>query len=83
MGSKYKGIVLYGVFGILTTIINLVGYTLLYSLINIPNVPSTAVAWLVSVIFAFVTNRFWVFDSKSWDKGIVAHELWTFLWREF
>ena len=37
------------------------------------------IAWVLSVIFAFVTNKLWVFDSKSWRFGLVMKELWLFV----
>ena len=37
------------------------------------------VAWVLSVIFAFVTNKLWVFESKSWRFGLVMKELWLFV----
>jgi putative flippase GtrA len=42
------------------------------------NLISTAAAWLVAVVFAFITNKIWVFDSKSTEVKIVLYELGTF-----
>ena len=36
-------------------------------------------AWVVSVLVAFVTNKLWVFDSKTWKIGTVLRELWEFV----
>lgn len=76
---RYKGVLLYLVFGVLTTLINLASYTLCFSLLHIPNVPSTVIAWFLAVAFAFVTNKLWVFDSKSFDRRTLRHEIPTFL----
>jgi len=75
---KYRDLILYGVFGLLTTVVNWVSYKLFFSLFRIPNVPSTCIAWLLAVLFAFITNKLWVFESKSFEKRILFKELGTF-----
>ncbi len=75
---KYKAFLLYAIFGILTTVINLISYYILYNMIGWENVPSTALAWLVAVVFAFVTNKYWVFGSKSVELKTMLYELFTF-----
>ena len=68
--KKYKFIILYGIFSVLTTIINIGVYGLLYSVLDVSNVISNIIAWIVSVLFAFITNKLWVFESKSFDFKI-------------
>ena len=75
---KYKSLIMYAIFGGLTTLVNIASYYLLYNIIGIPNVPSTIFAWLLAVIFAFITNKLWVFDSKSFDKETLKHEILSF-----
>ena len=76
--QKYRAFIAYAVFGVLTTLVNMAAYWLFYDVLGVPNVPSTAVAWLFAVLFAFITNKLWVFESKSFDKKTLLHELWTF-----
>ncbi len=76
---KYKSFILYAVFGVLTTLINWGSYYIFYSILHIPNVPSTIIAWFLAVAFAFITNKIWVFSSKSFDVKTLLHEIWTFL----
>ncbi|MBQ3007184.1 MAG: GtrA family protein [Clostridia bacterium] len=40
---------------------------------------ANAIAWVVGVIFAFVTNKLWVFESKSWKPSIAGKEFTGFL----
>ena len=61
--KKYKSFVMYAIFGVLTTLINLASYYVLYNVLNWGNMPSTALAWLLAVIFAFATNKKWVFGK--------------------
>ena len=32
-----------------------------------------------AVIFAFVTNKIWVFESKSWKPSVALKEFWLFV----
>lgn len=63
--TKYKSIILYLFFGGCTTLINIICYYVLYNLLSVANVPSTILAWAVSVVFAFVTNRRYVFEQND------------------
>lgn len=76
--EKYKSLVLYAVFGVLTTLVNMGAYWLCFNAIGMPNVPATVIAWLLAVCFAFITNKLWVFDSKSFDKKTLRYEIPTF-----
>lgn len=77
--QKYRGLILYGVFGALTTAINIAAYALCYRVLGVPNVPSNIVAWIVAVLFAFITNKLYVFESKSLERGTVLRELMSFV----
>ena len=77
--AKYRSIILYGFFGVLTTIVNLSSYYLFYNYLCVPNVASTIIAWTLGVLFAFVTNKLWVFDSKKYDAETMRHEIFSFL----
>ncbi len=68
--NKYKEIIMYLVFGVLTTVVSLVTYYLLtLTILNAENALQLQIAniisWIVSVAFAYVTNRKYVFDSKN------------------
>lgn len=62
---KYKEIILYLIFGGLTTFVNIVVYALCTKLFSINWEISNIIAWILSVLFAYVTNRKYVFESKS------------------
>lgn len=76
--EKYRSLILYVLFGGLTTLVNLVCYHLCYNVLSLPNLAATAIAWFFSVVFAFVTNKLWVFDSKSLEAKVLLYELATF-----
>ena len=62
---KYKELVLYVVFGVLTTVVSYASYWIFTDFLHIPYMVSTALSWVLSVTFAYVTNRKWVFESRA------------------
>ena len=67
---KYKHIVNYLFFGVLSTLINLViYYVLTITILNPKNAIhlqiANIVSWIGAVIFAYITNRKYVFESKN------------------
>lgn len=74
--KKLKEIVLYIVFGVFTTVVNLIVFGLCNKIMD-PLI-SNVIAWIVAVAFAYVTNKLFVFESKSWAKNIVAKEVISF-----
>lgn len=77
---KYKELIVYVVFGVLTTVVNFVVFWIFSKILGDDlYLVNNAVAWVISVIFAYVTNKLWVFDSKSWALKIVAKEVVEFV----
>ena len=76
---KYKSLISYAFFGVLTTLINWASYYLFYDVLGVANVPSTIIAWGLAVAFAFITNKVLVFDSKSFDRKTLIYETLTFI----
>ncbi|MBQ7412250.1 MAG: GtrA family protein [Clostridia bacterium] len=74
--KKYREIFWYLVFGVLTTLVNVGAYYLFAHPLSLSVALSTALAWLISVIFAFVTNKLFVFGSKSSKR--LLYEIITF-----
>lgn len=67
---KHKEIINYIFFGILTTIISLITYYVLILTILNPHNPiqlqiSNIISWIISVTFAYITNKKYVFNSTS------------------
>ena len=60
-------------FGGLTTLVNIAGYALLRRL-SVPSDPATWTATAGSILFAYFTNRRWVFESRAAGRAA---------WREF
>lgn len=63
--EKYKDVIPYLVFGVLTTAVNIASYWVCAHPFNMPVMVSTVIAWILSVLFAYITNRKWVFHSVT------------------
>ena len=85
--ERIKELMVYVIFGVMTTVVNWVIYTLMTMALGMTNYPegsanyvlignvSNAAAWIISVLFAFFTNKRFVFKSeKTRENGA---------WKEF
>ena len=78
--KKHKELILYIFFGGVTTLVNLAVFKLCnlalgerwYLLSNI-------VAWVAAVAAAYISNKLWVFESKSWAAPVLAREIPSFV----
>ncbi|WP_047982592.1 GtrA family protein [Ornithinibacillus contaminans] len=68
----------YIVMGILTTLINFVTFYLLLYWWKFDFKIATSIAWIVSVLFAYITNKIIVFKSKTFNFGGMLKELLSF-----
>lgn len=68
----------YVIFGALTTLVNLVVYDLLFAKVGFGNVFSNICAWFLSVLFAYVTNKLFVFESKEFTAKVLFAEVTSF-----
>ena len=75
--NKIKEILWYGFFGVLTTLVNIISFYFLEKTgMNV--YINNFIAWFLSVLFAFVTNKLYVFNSKSLDKKTITKEVLSF-----
>ena len=63
--KKYSEVISYLIFGVLTTLINLATFWILSTVFNLETIAATVAAWIIAVTFAFITNKIWVFKSKT------------------
>lgn len=74
---KYKEIVNYLIVGGLTTVVSIVSYYVVKQFILRSDTQiyiqiSTIISWILAVLFAFLTNKKYVFESKKKGKGSVV-----------
>lgn len=77
--EKYWDILIYLVFGVLTTVVNYAVYLPVYNFCGISAAVSNMIAWIVAVVFAFLTNKPFVFHSHDWSVKTVVPELIKFV----
>lgn len=75
---RYRDVILYLFLGVCTTIVNVVVYWCCAHMFVLPIMVSTVIAWIFSVLFAYVTNRRWVFHSDASKMTDIAREILTF-----
>ena len=63
--KKYKEIINYLIFGGLTTLISIITYALFAKVFHIGYLISNVLSWVLAVLFAYITNKIFVFESKS------------------
>ena len=80
-----REVFMYLVFGVLTTVVSWASYALFIKILgSISNsdvriTVANVLSWIAAVLFAFITNKLWVFDSKSWKPSVVIKELGMFV----
>lgn len=77
--NKYWGIISYLFFGVMTTVVNYLVYLPVYNYLELSAAASNAVAWVAAVIFAYLTNKPFVFKSHDWSAKTVIPELTKFV----
>lgn len=82
---KHKEGMRYLIFGVFTTIVNIISYTLFAKLL-LKGIESEAlrvniseiIAFIIAVIFAYITNKLYVFESKTEGKKQLLKEISSF-----
>lgn len=76
---KYKELIIYAIFGVCTTLVNFASYKIFNVILGEKYyLVSNIVAWFISVVFAYITNKLFVFESKSWEIKLIAKEVSSF-----
>lgn len=68
--ERFRELFWYGVFGVITTTINMVAFGLFSDALKVHYMVANVIAWMIAVAFAYVTNKLWVFESKSWERAV-------------
>lgn len=77
--NKYRSMIYYIFFGGCTTLVNVLTYMLCTRIFNIETMISTIYAWCLAVLFAYITNRFFVFESKNETARSIFVEFLSFV----
>ena len=77
--KNHSEVVAYILFGILTTAVNFLVFLLGYEFLTISATASNIIAWIIAVVFAFLTNKPFVFKSRNWSRQVVIPEFIRFV----
>ncbi|MGR3741123.1 GtrA family protein [Companilactobacillus sp. DQM5] len=75
---KYKELINYIIFGVATTAVNYIVYAVFTIVLPLNYQVANLIAWFLSVLFAYITNKYYVFNSRSWDISRIFKELISF-----
>lgn len=75
---KYKELILYVIFGAATTGVSWGTYALFVKGFSMGVSTGKVLSWVCAVLFAFITNKIWVFEKRSKEPKTVAKEFVTF-----
>ncbi len=75
---KYREVILYLIFGVLTTVVSFASYRALLWC-GVHYIVAQVVSWAAAVAFAFVTNKLFVFGDKASDGGTLFRQIWQFV----
>lgn len=75
---KYKEQLLYLFFGGLSFLVSISTFAYFEKVININELLSNILSWIVTVLFAFLTNRVWVFSSKTKNWKAFVRQMYSF-----
>jgi len=75
--EKHKQILLYILFGGFTTVVSIGSFVLFVSVMGMNELVANVLSWLLAVGFAYITNRIWVFCSRTQGREL-GKEVVTF-----
>ena len=76
---KHKEIINYLLFGGMTTVVSWGTYSLFVKAIGMSVGVGNVLSWICDVLFAFVTNKLFVFESKTWQPATALREFVSFI----
>ena len=76
--KKYEELIRYLIIGVLTTAINYLVFVIFVNVLKVEMHTSNIIAWISGVVFAYFTNKLFVFESKSFKLGVIKKEIFTF-----
>ena len=76
--NKHKTFVFYNIFGFTATLLETFLYWLFYVKLGVENVMATLFAWMITVVYAFFTNKILVYKSRDWNPVIIVKEFLYF-----
>jgi putative flippase GtrA len=77
--QKHKMVSRYLFFGVLATLVNILSYLLFARVFGIDEVVSNILSWVAAALFAYLTNRLYVFESEKHGRREIIREMSGFM----
>ena len=68
LAKKYREIITYIIFGVLTTVVDFGSYVIMTRIFHVNEDFSNVIAQILAIIFAFITNKLFVFEDKNMES---------------
>lgn len=78
MTERYYSILMYLIMGGITTVINIVTFYLFNSTLGLNYTIANIIAWIFAVLFAYISNKLYVFESKHTSFSELFQEISSF-----
>ena len=75
---KYKEVINYLIFGVLTTVVSITVFYVFNKPLGLNEHVANIISWLCAVLFAYITNKLFVFESKTADRKELIKEIISF-----
>lgn len=75
---KHKEVLLYLFFGGLAFLVSIGSFYILLKYTAMNELVANAVSWIITVTFAYITNRIWVFDAATENRKELLNQIWKF-----
>ena len=76
--GRYREQLLYLVFGFLAFLVSMGTFALADRVLMMPTLVANVFSWVITVAFAYITNRIWVFESKATGLKPIVREILSF-----
>ncbi len=76
--TKYREIIMYLIFGVLTTVVSFASYYILL-FFGLHYIAAQIISWAFAVAFAFVVNKVFVFEDKANTPDRLFRQIWQFV----
>ncbi len=73
-----KELIGYVVFGVLTTLVNILAFSALDQVLHVQYLIANILSWVLAVLFAYVTNKWFVFKTRTKTAAAFWREIGLF-----
>ena len=72
--KHFVELIRYGICGAMSTVLDIGIFWFLANVVGLHYLVANAIAWILALIFSFLANKYYVFESKSFRKEVLLKE---------